>query len=97
MIRVRCEGRRITLDGHAGYGRKGSDIVCAAVSMLVYVQLRLLEKRGLAEHWDIHSGHVELAAREGGTLEVLELGLRELAKEYPRCVRIDGEELRMNS
>ena len=85
MIRVRFEGSAVTMDGHAGYARRGGDIVCAAVSMLVYVQLRLLERHDLVESADIRAGHVTLRVRDGGDLDVLALGLRELAQEYPRC------------
>ena len=80
MIRVHFEGSAVTMDGHAGYAKRGGDIVCAAVSILVYVQLRLLERQNAVEHADIREGHVELRAREGGDLDVLALGLRELAQ-----------------
>ena len=36
MIRVRFEENRLTVCGHAGYAARGEDIVCAAVSALVY-------------------------------------------------------------
>ena len=35
MIRVQFCSNSVTMEGHAGYGKKGSDIVCAAVSALV--------------------------------------------------------------
>lgn len=89
MIRVTCEPRRVVLEGHAGYAPKGSDIVCAAVSMLVYVQFHLLEEQGLLERSVMRPGYVELSAREGGEVKVLALGMRMLAQEYPRCVRIE--------
>ena len=70
MIRVTCEPRRVVLEGHAGYAPKGSDIVCAAVSMLVYVQFHLLEEQGLLERSVMRPGYVELSAREGGQVKV---------------------------
>ena len=38
MIRIRFNPEKLELDirGHAGYGTKGQDIVCAAVSTLFY-------------------------------------------------------------
>ena len=36
MITVKNDGRQITVSGHAGYAEKGHDIVCAAVSILIY-------------------------------------------------------------
>ena len=36
MITVKKGRRQITVSGHAGYAEKGHDIVCAAVSILIY-------------------------------------------------------------
>ena len=36
MITVQCKKGQITVSGHAGYAEKGHDIVCAAVSILIY-------------------------------------------------------------
>ena len=92
MIRVKCEPRRMVLEGHAGYGAKGSDIVCAAVSVLVYVQVHLLEQRRALARSVMRPGYVELEAAEGGDLAVLTLGLKMLAREYPRCVTVVSEQ-----
>ena len=86
MIRATCTPRRVVLEGHAGYGPKGSDIVCAAVSILVYVQVHLLEERHALVRSVMRPGYVELEADEKGDLRVLALGLQMLAREYPRCV-----------
>ena len=88
MIRVQCEPRRMVLEGHAGYSAKGSDIVCAAVSILVYVQVHLLEERHALMRAVMRPGYVELEAGETGDLRVLALGLQMLAREYPRCVAV---------
>ena len=64
MITARLErdGQRFCLEvaGHAGYGPRGEDIVCAAVSALVYGLsgfTKRLEKEGLA----LSSTSVELS------------------------------------
>ena len=36
--------RNLTCSGHAGYGKRGSDIVCAALSVLVINTLNSLEE-----------------------------------------------------
>lgn len=36
MITVQRKKGQITVSGHAGYAEKGHDIVCAAVSILIY-------------------------------------------------------------
>ena len=45
MIRVQFCSNSVTMEGHAGYGKKGSDIVCAAVSTLLYVQVLMAVRR----------------------------------------------------
>ena len=97
MIRVRFKtaGGLIcgfTLSGHAGAGASGQDIVCAAVSILVYVQMRLWEKAGVLEEFRAGEGYARLTARRGSGAapEVLALGLRYLAAEYPVCVQVQN-------
>ncbi|MBQ9392631.1 MAG: ribosomal-processing cysteine protease Prp, partial [Oscillospiraceae bacterium] len=34
MICVKMDGSRLTVRGHAGYGKPGEDVVCAAASAL---------------------------------------------------------------
>ena len=88
MITVRFEQRAVTVSGHAGYGKKGQDIVCAAMSALVYVQVRLLEKADALTELRAEDGLVRLRLGEGARCEVLELGARWLSTEYPRYVRV---------
>ena len=91
MIQVKMDGRRVVLSGHAGYETPGRDIVCAAVSILVYVQVRLLEKVGALEALHSEPGHVAMTLRQGcgEKPEVLALGLKWLAREYPECVKLE--------
>ena len=91
MICVRFEEKSVTVEGHAGYGKRGEDIVCAAMSALVYVQVRLLEKAGTLEALEAEDGFVALHLKDGARCEVLELGARWLGTEYPRCVRVVNE------
>ena len=43
MIRAVLTPRRLTVTGHADYAPHGQDIVCAAVSALVYALMAALE------------------------------------------------------
>lgn len=36
MVSVIKSNNKVTIAGHAGYAKKGHDIVCAAISILVY-------------------------------------------------------------
>lgn len=44
MIEIRADPKRIALYGHANYAEQGKDIVCAAVSALVYTLQESIEK-----------------------------------------------------
>ena len=91
MICVRFAEKTATISGHAGYAKRGGDIVCAAMSALVYVQARLLEKAGALASLEAQDGFVRLRLNDGARCEVLELGARWLATEYPRCVKVLGD------
>lgn len=90
MIRATIDARGVELRGHAGYAPRGQDIVCAAVSMLVYVQMRLLERAEELEELELRPGYVRMTLRQGGgaDLRVMEIGLAYLAREYPACVKL---------
>ncbi len=44
MIEIRADPNRIALYGHANYAEPGKDIVCAAVSALVYTLQESVER-----------------------------------------------------
>ena len=90
MIRVRFDGPTVTMEGHAGYAPRGEDIVCAAMSALVYVQVRLLEETGGLEGLTAEDGFVEMKLGRGARCRALELGVRWLSTEYPQCVQVTG-------
>ena len=91
MIYVRFAEKTVTVSGHAGYAKRGEDIVCAAMSALVYVQVRLLEKAGALASLQVEDGFVRMDLCDGGRCEVLELGARWLGTEYPKCVKVLGD------
>ena len=81
MIFIQYDGTcRVTVRGHADYGRKGEDLICAAVSALV---LTLRENCREAE---IRPGYGKLT---GGNREIFRgicLGFSLLARQYPHYV-----------
>lgn len=48
-----------TMEGHAGFAPHGEDIVCAAVSAIVYTALGSLEKLCGIKNYSIEDGFVE--------------------------------------
>lgn len=84
--------------GHAGYSGHGTDIVCAAVSALVQAAILGLEKvAGQPHESEVSEGSVwcrltpgapEAEARSQAILETMVLGLHDIAKDYPKFVRL---------
>ena len=91
MIRVAMAPGRLTVRGHAGYGPHGSDIVCAAVSALVYALVGDLQQRQLLRELTIRPGFVDLAAGGdcGREFALVAGGIRQLAERYPQCVALE--------
>ena len=92
MIRVRFDGTQVTVSGHAGYAPAGRDIVCAAVSALVYALAGYLEETGQAERVDIQRGFADIrgAGKCGAALALVRCGVEQLTQAYPGCVEITG-------
>ena len=64
-VRVRCGpgGAELTAQGHAGYAPAGQDIVCAAVSSVLYTLAGLLDANGELEAFAQGEGSTRIAAR----------------------------------
>jgi uncharacterized protein YsxB (DUF464 family) len=90
MIRARFTENRLTVFGHAGYAEKGQDVVCAAVSALVYALAGTLEEQGRAAELVIRPGYATVAARERDpAFDVVRKGLEQLEGRYPGHVRVE--------
>lgn len=91
-----------TAHGHTGFAERGSDIVCAAVSALTTVTVLGLQARLELDpevHVDEEEGYLHCMLdkervpsstwiRAQDLLETLALGLKEIAKEHSRYVRV---------
>lgn len=86
-----------TASGHAGIGRKGQDIVCAAVSILLRTTVYALRSVNSIEvqynaeqRGSVSFSVVRYNAAESGCLqyaaEFLWLGLHSLQQEYPQAI-----------
>ena len=92
MIRVQFDGAQVTVSGHAGYAPAGRDIVCAAVSALVYALAGYLEETGQAARSDIRRGYADIegAGDCGAAFALVRCGIEQLAAAYPGCVEMTG-------
>ena len=76
--------------GHAGYAEEGSDIVCAAVSILTTTAVNALESvAGLKPMAEVSPGKMVLSLPEAGChdaqviLKTMRQGLKDLTDAYP--------------
>ena len=90
MIRAVCGGTHLTVRGHAGHGQPGQDIVCAAVSALVYALAGVLQEKGQLARGDIREGYADFAGAGDCAREfaLVRCGLEMLAVQYPESVEI---------
>lgn len=90
MIEVQAGERRLVVQGHAGYGPAGQDIVCAAASALVYTLAETLAETGKLAGMDIWKGYAEVtgAGDCAGDFGLVRRGLALLAERYPQCVKM---------
>jgi len=94
MIRICYEpgAHRLTADGHAGFAPRGQDIVCAAVSALLFALIGDLQQRPhTLRRLDIQPGHVVIAGAEEDCEAAFSLtveGFRQIAMRYPAFVAV---------
>lgn len=104
-IEIRCEGGRVTqvkAQGHAGRAKSGSNLVCAAVSSLMYTAVNALESvAGVVPmiRKDDETALVQLTLPDGCEsrdaqvvlLTVIQ-GLQDISHEYPKLVKITTQD-----
>lgn len=88
------------IQGHAGFGSHGNDIVCSAVSSAAYMTANtLLEILKLDASADVRDGMMKVivptnsADKAKDILLGFELHINELAQQYPKNVTITTTEV----
>ncbi len=92
----------LIVEGHCGYGEKGSDIVCAGVSALVGTLVNCLLDEDVADRIRlvrniVRDGYVCLEvehfpfclSRTKAIVETVVTGLYALSEEYPEHIRFE--------
>lgn len=79
---------KLTVQGHAGAGRYGSDLICAAASILVHTAIR-----GIGNDAECRTkpGFAEIIAGDSGrnVMRVIIGGFEWLAENYPGNVKAE--------
>ncbi len=98
MITVKKKDNVITISGHAGYEKKGEDIVCASVSSIMYTTLNaILRFSNDAISYEDDKKKVTIVNKKGDNItntllsNMMSLFL-ELAMQYPKNIKIESEE-----
>lgn len=88
----------VRVSGHAGYQKKGSDIVCAAVSTAILMTVNAMETLKLNHLVDstVEEGDFTLDVKtsdeiQQGLLENLSFALSDLEKQYPKYIKNQKE------
>ena len=103
MIQGFVRGTTLNLQGHAGSGPYGQDLVCAAVTALVYAlaqRLQQWEQKGALEdpaEIQLGSGKAQISAIPKGDYEaqvtedfcLISGGLKFLETHYPERIRVE--------
>lgn len=93
-----------TCSGHAGYSKKGTDIVCAAVSALTQSAILALERLvgvELTLKADAKTGYMDCSWENPSdkmdqsqlVIGMVALGLAEIQKQYPDHLKVDEVEV----
>lgn len=89
MIQISMRENALWAHGHSGYGPKGQDVICAAVSMLVEATAAALERQDKLALSHFGGGYCFLiATEESPLLEVAWEGFLQLAKHYGDYVKV---------
>lgn len=100
-VKVNVADMRLELEGHAEFAPMGEDMVCAAVSTLVYTLQHNLMLMLYPEDYtaDIAEGHVYIEAHPPDQLReacrnifmVIVNGLFLVEANFNQCIQIEGE------
>lgn len=93
--------REIRIEGHAGYGPEGEDLVCAGISaitfgaanaMEVLLQVDPVKKMGESGflHFDLPQG-IKREEEAQLLLEAMLLSLRTMEESYSKYIRVNDE------
>lgn len=86
-------GLRACICGHAGYSDSGTDIVCAAVSGLVYALVGYLANESVRLRVNsLCSGRADIECGTDGeeAMKLCCIGLLQIALSYPGTLSVDG-------
>ncbi len=95
MIVVNLSETGITVDGHAEYAEQGKDIICSAVSVLMFNLIKSIESltKDKIKYQDDTPGHINiefknLSEKSKLLVDSFFIGVSDVATTYPEYVQI---------
>ncbi len=91
--------KRMQLSGHAGYAKRGFDLVCAGASAIAYGLCNSLDQLGSDCNIQISEANVIIEVNEVQdemTQTIMQVGkysLMTLQDEYPKFIKVDIQEV----
>lgn len=95
--------REFTVKGHAGYSKRGKDIVCAAVSAIAYTAVGALNELAGVNNYIEEDGYMKCVlpahmSDEGKykariILETMAIGFKQIECSYGKYVSVSDEEV----
>lgn len=102
MIEIRYHQKSNSIEclGHAGYGEKGKDIVCASVTALCLTLGKFVDSTAKGGEIKFDEGHIIVKSVPPSRLRALTrlvygifaVGLKSIAEEYPDNVHFEAYE-----
>lgn len=97
MIRIlikKEDGYEVSVCGHANYSSYGSDIVCSAVSALVYALCSYFKRNDKNAAVSLKNGEIKLYVKKTeeeslGAIKLFEDGISLIAVSYPENVKME--------
>ena len=85
--------KSLVVDGHAGSGPKGHDLVCAGVSAILIGGINALEEGQSAYDIEVKEGHVSIVNKNydeklNRIIHVILIQLKTIASSYPNHIKI---------
>lgn len=96
MTIIEINNKTINVHGHSGYGTRGNDIVCAAISTLVEATYNYLESVGNDLKKEINDGYFKIEYNNLNIpgeeiLQSFITMVKDLVSQYPRFIKIEGD------
>ena len=91
MIKVIVRKNGIEIQGHANYGARGNDIVCAAASGIIQTAVLGMMKHMPNVQIAKNDGYIKINDNSHIIIDTMMMGLKDLEIQFPKHIQIKEE------